>query len=73
MLLAGLNGFALTDLRLTVIAVVSADGFASMDFFKVANIFTKKGKGKLLRNVMFLSLYQSEFKSITFFLCNFCH
>ena len=34
MLLAGLSGFALTDLGLTVIAVVSADGFASMDFFK---------------------------------------
>lgn len=34
MLLAGLNGFALSDLELTVIAAVSADGFIYMDFFR---------------------------------------
>lgn len=65
----GTTCFALTDLKLTVIAVVGADEFLSMDFFKLQIYSTKRGKGKLFKNVMFLFLYQQEFKSVFFFLC----
>lgn len=54
--LSELDGFAQSDLKLTVIAVVRAEGFISVED---ANLFMKKGRRQIVQKcIMSLSLYQ---------------